>query len=200
MSTAPATSVRASLPVLPLPATERPRRAWWVTPVKWFALVVFVAIPIFSLMWPSLAGRVVWTVVVAALPLFIVLVGYHRWRDICPLAFFAQLAGLLRLPGRHRVPQRSELTYYYVAFAIFFLSLWLRLIATNGDGFALAVFLLALSLTALLAGAIYTGKSWCNYFCPLSFIEKIYTEPSSLLASSNSQCTKCTACKNPVPT
>lgn len=194
-----ASSVRASLPVLSHSVTENPRGEWWVAPVKWFALAVFVAIPIFSLLWPWLAGRVVWTVVVAAIPLFIVLIGYHRWRDICPLAFFAKLAGLLRLPGRHRLPQRSELTYYYVAFAIFFLSLWLRLIATNGDGVALALFLVTLWLTALVTGAIFTGKTWCNYFCPLSFIEKIYTEPSGLRTTSNSQCAKCTACKKSCP-
>ncbi len=202
MSTIPfpiATPVRASLPVLSLPATEKPRGEWWVAPVKWSALGVFLAIPIFSLLWPWLAGRVVWTVVVAAIPLFIVLVGYHRWREICPLAFFAKLAGLLRIPGRRRVSQRSELTYYYVAFVIFFLSLWLRLIATNGDGVALAVFLVSLCLVAMGSGAIYTGKTWCNYFCPLSFIEKIYTEPRGLRATSNSQCPKCTACKKSCP-
>ncbi|MCM3900479.1 MAG: cyclic nucleotide-binding domain-containing protein [Pyrinomonadaceae bacterium] len=194
-----ASPVRASLPVISIAATENPRGGWWVSPVKWTALGIFAAIPIFSLLWPRLAGRVVWTVVVAAIPLFIVLVGYHRWREICPLAFFAKLAGSLRVPGRRRVPQRSELTYYYVAFAIFFLSLWLRLIATNGDGVALALFLVSLLLVALVSGAIYTGKTWCNYFCPLSFIEKIYTEPRGLRATSNSQCPKCTACKKSCP-
>jgi hypothetical protein len=191
--------VRAALPVLSLPATEKSRGDWWVEPVKWSALGVFVAIPILSVWWPQLAGRVVWTVVVAAIPLFIVLVGYHRWRVICPLAFFAKLAGLLRIPGRHRVPQQLELTYYYVAFVIFFISLWLRLIATNGDGVALALFLVSLVLVAMVSGAIYTGKTWCNYFCPLSFIEKIYTEPRGLRPTSNSQCPKCTACKKSCP-
>src|SRR5688572_32835558 len=66
---------------------------WWVEPIKWAALIVFVAIPVFAHihMMESLAGRIVWTVVVAAIPLFIVLIGYHRWRRICPLAFFAQI-------------------------------------------------------------------------------------------------------------
>jgi hypothetical protein len=191
--------VRASLPVISQRVIEKEHGEWWIAPIKWSALGIFVAIPILSLLWPRLAGRVVWTVVVAAIPLFIVLVGYHRWREICPLAFFAKLASLLRIPGRHRVPQRSELTYYYVAFVIFFLSLWLRLIATNGDGVALALFLITLCLIALVAGATYTGKTWCNYFCPVSFIEKIYTEPRGLLTTANSQCPKCTACKKSCP-
>jgi hypothetical protein len=145
------------------------------------------------------AGGVVWTLVVASLPLFIVLVGYHRWRRICPLAFFAQLASTLRHPGTHRAGAWLEANYYYVAFTIFVVSLWLRLIATNGDGQAIAVFFGLLSLTALLFGLFYSGKTWCNYLCPLSFIEKIYTEPHGLRETRNSQCDKCTACKKSCP-
>jgi polyferredoxin len=56
-----------------------------------------------------------------------------------------------------------------------------------------------LALTALLAGVVYTGKTWCNYLCPLSFIEKIYTEPQGLRETPNSQCEPCTACKKACP-
>src|SRR5919199_1273687 len=113
---------------------------WWVEPIRWVALAVFMAIPIFSLLSEAYAGGVVWTVVIASLPVFIVLVGYHRWRRICPLAFFAQLPTRLKRPGAHRAGPWLEANYYYVAFAVFFVSLWLRLIATNGDGQAIAVF------------------------------------------------------------
>ena len=195
----PAVPVRIALPVLPYRVTEELKTEWWIAPIKWTALAVFIALPLFCLLFPWLAGRVVWTVVVAALPLFIVLVGYHRWRKICPLAFFAQLPSFLRFPGRHRASARLERVYYYVAFGVFFLSLWLRLIATNGDGAAVALFFVALSLIAFAVGARYTGKTWCNYFCPLSFIEKIYTEPHGLRETPNSQCPKCTACKKSCP-
>src|SRR5262249_1098345 len=144
-------------------------------------------------------GRLVWTVVVAALPLFIVLVGYHRWRRICPLAFFAQLPAHLRRPGTRRASSWLEGDYYTVAFSIFFASLLLRLTATNGNGRAIALFFIVLSVAALAVGALYTGKTWCNYICPLSFIEKIYTEPHGLRETANSQCAKCTACKNTCP-
>ncbi len=56
-----------------------------------------------------------------------------------------------------------------------------------------------LSLGALTVGALYTGKTWCNYICPVSFIEKIYTEPHGLRETRNSQCAKCTACKKACP-
>jgi hypothetical protein len=71
----------------------------WVEPVRQIALGVFVAVPILALLIPSIAGRVVWTILIAALPLFIVLIGFHRWRRICPLAYVAQIPGRLKRPG-----------------------------------------------------------------------------------------------------
>jgi hypothetical protein len=169
--------------------------------LKWIALVVFLAVPLFAhleVMQPY-AGRIVWTMVVASLPLFIVLIGYHRWRRICPLAFFAQIPVRLRRPGVKKASAWLEANYYYVAFVIFFVSLWIRLIATNGDGHAIAAFFVLIAMAALIFGAFYTGKTWCNYICPLSFIEKIYTEPHGLRETQNSQCAKCTACKKLCP-
>lgn len=181
--------------------TERASAAdlWWVECLRWIALAVFIALPIFAYFFPSLAGRVVWTIIVAALPLFIVLVGYHRWRRICPLAFFAQIPVRLRRPGTRRASAWSERNYYLIALAVFSFSLWLRLIATNGDGHAISVFFILLSMAALIIGTVYTGKTWCNYICPVSFIEKIYTEPHGLSQTENSQCQKCSACKNFCP-
>ena len=88
----PATPTSKSLPVA-AQKREAVDVEWWVEPIKWVALVVFLSVPLFAhlaVMQPF-AGRIVWTMVVAALPLFIVLVGYHRWRRLCPLAFFAQI-------------------------------------------------------------------------------------------------------------
>src|SRR6266436_5504675 len=123
-------------------------KVWWVEFLRWAALAVFVALPAFAYFYRGLAGRVIWTIVVAALPLFIVLVGYHRWRRICPLAFFAQIPVLLRRPGTRRASRWSETHYYFIALAVFFFSLWLRLIATNGDGHAITIFFVFLSLAA----------------------------------------------------
>lgn len=176
-----------------------PVEAWWVKSLRWLALAIFIALPIFAYFFQTIAGRVVWTVVVAALPLFIVLVGYHRWRRICPLAFFAQIPVRLRRPGTRRASAWLEANYYLVAFGVFFFSLWMRLIATNGDGHAIAVFFILLALVALIFGALFTGKTWCNHICPLSFIEKIYTEPQGLRETENSQCEKCSACKKFCP-
>lgn len=163
------------------------------------ALAIFVGLVVLGWFGQSLAGRVVWTVAVAALPLVIVLAGYHRWRSICPLAWFAKLPARLGRPGKRRASRRLQTNYYYVAFSIFFVALWLRLIAINGDGKALALFLVLISLAALAFGLLFTGKTWCNYVCPISFIEKVYTEPRGLRQTPNSQCPKCTACKPACP-
>ncbi|MEO6390867.1 MAG: cyclic nucleotide-binding domain-containing protein, partial [Pyrinomonadaceae bacterium] len=197
-SETPAANSRAALPVLAHQVKEAGDAAW-VQVLRWVALVVFLAVPVFCLLVPNLAGRVVWTVVVASLPLFIVLVGYHRWRVICPLAFVGQLASKFGHPGRRKMSKHWEIAYYYISGGIFFVSLWLRLIATNGDGTMLATFFIAISFAALVAGVLFTGKTWCNYLCPLSFIEKIYTEPHGLRDTGNSQCEKCTACKKSCP-
>ncbi|MFB3920845.1 MAG: cyclic nucleotide-binding domain-containing protein [Terriglobia bacterium] len=185
----------------PLPARRAPESthaARWAA-IRNCALAVFLALPVIGYLIPGIAGRAVWTVVLPVIPLFIVLAGYHRWREICPLAWFSQLAARLGRPGERRGAAWLQANYYFVAFGVFFFSLWLRLIATNGHGPALATFLLALSLAAFLYGALYTGKTWCNYICPVSFIEKIYTEPRGIRPISNSQCPKCTACKPACP-
>ena len=178
---------------------ETGRSEWWVGAVRWAALAVFVAIPVAAPFAQTIAGRAVWTVAVAALPLFIVLVGYHRWRRVCPLAFFAQLPGKLGRAGRRKAPAWLEENYYYLVVGVFVASLWLRLVATNGDGLALSAFFTLLTLAALASGLVFTGKTWCNHLCPVSFVEKIYTEPHGLRETDNSQCDKCTACKRFCP-
>jgi hypothetical protein len=172
----------------------RPEAAW-VERIHYAALVVFPGLILFSFLVPALAGRIFWTVAIASLPLFVVVAGYHRWRRICPLAFVAQLPARLGLAGERRAGSWLQAHAYHVVFAIFLASLWLRLIATNGDGYALAIFLLAICVAAIGVGFVFTGKTWCNYVCPVSFVEKLYTEPRGLRDTPNSQCRTCTACR-----
>ncbi|MBZ5657972.1 MAG: 4Fe-4S binding protein [Acidobacteriia bacterium] len=171
----------------------------WVETIRQIALVVFFAVPLVGVLFPARAGRLVWTVTIAALPLFIVLVGYHRWRRICPLSFFSRLPNRLGWSGSRKASAWLEANYYLVAFTVFLACLWLRLVATNGNGHAIAVFFVMITMAAFAFGMLFTGKTWCNHVCPVSFIEKIYTEPRSLLETPNSQCPKCTGCKKSCP-
>lgn len=176
-----------------------PSDAWWVTPVRRAALVVFLGLIAFSVVDRSRAGRVFWTVAVASLPLIFVLAGYHRWRRICPVGVLAQLPARFGLGGHRRAGRWMQRNAYYISFAVFLVSLWLRLVATNGDGYAIAAFLLMLSAAAIAVDAIFTGKTWCNYVCPVLFVEKLYTEPRGLRDTPNSQCVTCTACRPACP-
>jgi len=135
----PAAPTARTLPLAGQSQTETDNEQW-VEPIRWVALAVFVVLPVFAFFVQRFAGRVVWTVMIAALPLFIVLIGYHRWRRICPLAFFSQIPVMLRRPGTLKASEWLERNYYYVSFAVFFFSLWLRLIATNGSGASISIF------------------------------------------------------------
>jgi hypothetical protein len=178
---------------------EAVRDAGWVTYVRAAALVVFIGLIACGLLVPHLAGRLTWTVAIALLPLFIVAAGYHRWRRVCPLALVAQAPASLGAAGERRAGRWLQAHGYRLAFGIFAGSVWLRLVSTNGDGYAIAGFLLAISLAAFVTGLLYTGKTWCNYVCPISFIEKLYTEPRGLRETPNSQCATCTACRPACP-
>lgn len=186
-------------PESPQPSAVAEPGERWVAILGRIALLTFCAVPLAGFLLPRIAGRIVWTVVVASLPLFIILAGYHRWRRICPLAYFARLPARWNRGGSRRAGPWLESNYPLVAFGIFFISLWLRLVATNGDGRAIALFFLLLAAAALAFGLLYTGKTWCNFICPVSFVEKIYTEPQGLRETPNSQCARCTACKKSCP-
>jgi hypothetical protein len=192
----------SALPVLqaPLPASKVALAdPAWLRRLGSFALATFLAVPLFSLLVPRYAGRLLWTVVIAALPAFIVLLGYHRWRKICPLALVSQLPIKFGHGGKRKISGSWEKNYYYITASVFLVSLWLRLIATNGDGSAIAGFFIGIALFAFVIGSVFTGKTWCNFVCPVSFIEKLYTEPHGLRDTPNSACPKCTACKHSCP-
>jgi hypothetical protein len=174
---------------------------WWLAPLRWALLAVWVAIPVFLYfgIGRPVAAQVLWSVCIAGLPLFILLIGYHRWRRVCPLAVFSQIPIMLRRPGTRRASPWLEENYYFIIFGLLLAGLWLRLTFVNGVGQASAVFLFLISCAAMAAGAIFTGKTWCNYLCPVSLIEKINTEPSGLRQTPSSQCAKCTACKKACP-
>ena len=143
--------------------------------------------------------RIFWTMLLPLLPVGIVLMGFHVWRNICPLAFFGQLGRRLNRGRQRRVPSWLESWFFLVTFGILLVLLVLRLVATNGDRLWLSGLLVVLALAALATNATFTGKTWCNFICPVGFVERAYTEPRSLRPTKNSQCDTCTACKRHCP-
>src|SRR5690606_31028437 len=105
--------------------------------------------------------------------------------------------------------------FFVITFVFLALMLVFRHVGTNGDGVWLGSLLIALAVLALVTNRIFTGKTWCNFLCPVGMVERIYAEPNSLppnpdepddtkssptaWAIGNSQCVKCTACKKNCP-
>jgi len=143
--------------------------------------------------------RAFWTMLLPLLPVSIVLMGFPNWRRVCPLAYFGEIGRAVNRGTQRRVPKWLERWFFVVTFGFLLAMLVLRLVATNGDGRWLAGLLVGLALAAALTNWIFTGKTWCNFFCPVGMVERIYTEPNSLPEVSNSQCVRCTACKKHCP-
>jgi hypothetical protein len=161
-------------------------------------VVGYAAFVVFGLT-SDLQPRLFWTVLLPLLPISIVLMGFANWRNICPLAFFGEIGRTLNRGKQRHVPKWLERGFFVVTFSILLAMLVLRLVATNGDGAWLSGLLVGLAVAALLSNWAFTGKTWCNFICPVGLVERIYTEPRSLPTTANSQCIRCTACKSSCP-
>ena len=147
------------------------------------------------------APRFFWTIGLPFAPMFMVVFGYYVWRRLCPLSLFAKVGAMLPRTKQRRVPAWAERWGMMMIFSIMFVCLGIRHLFINGSGVFLASFLLLIGICAFLVGATFTGKTWCNFFCPVGIIEKTYLEPTGMGPSrgENSQCKKCTACKKHCP-
>jgi len=145
------------------------------------------------------APRVFWTMLLPLLVLAIVIAGFHRWRAVCPLATLGSVGHRIASDAERRVPDWLERWHLLLPFALLVTMLLVRLVATNGDGRWLAGLLLLLALTAIGVNARFTGKTWCNFVCPVGFVERLYTDSGTLVRGGRSQCERCTACKKSCP-
>ena len=190
------------MPTAPQPRTPAPKappEPALRTAVRAAGLLVLVGAGPLALLHP-LGVRIVWAVAVAALPLGIVLAGYHAWRRVCPLAFFATLGQRLKHQSKRKAGEWLGRHHLDVQAALLAGALALRHLGANEAPWALALLFVAVILAALTVGFLYTGKTWCNHLCPVGLVEKLYLEPTQLAApEGNSQCSACTACKKNCP-
>ncbi|MDX1642715.1 MAG: cyclic nucleotide-binding domain-containing protein [Thermoanaerobaculia bacterium] len=167
--------------------------------VRRVLVVGYVALIVLGFLVPW-QPRLFWTMLLPILVVAIVLMGFANWREICPLAAFGAIGQRLNRGEQRRVPDWMERWFFVVTFGVLAAMLALRLVATNGDGLWVAALLLGLAVAAAVTNSIFTGKTWCNFVCPVGMVERIYTEPGSLLPGRhNSQCVRCTACKKYCP-
>jgi len=182
--------------------------------VRAVGVLIWIAIPICLFLWPQNGmapyvewpgTRIVWTIIVAFLPIGIVAVGYYNWRQSCPLMFFARMSEWIGWPDQRSTPARQRRrrfvppwvarNYPLITWGMLFILLTLRILVINSDTRALAWTFIGLLTLAMFVGFVYTGKSWCNFFCPVSIVEKIYTDGDRPQWRENSQCPTCTRCK-----
>jgi hypothetical protein len=180
----------------------------------------------------ALGATSFWGLVVPMSIFILSIFGHELWRRICPLSFLSQLPRSLGLSRQlKRVNEKTgkiryELAkvkpeswlgrnYLYLQFGFLYLGLCARILFINSDRLALAVWFIVTILAAIAVGYLYGGKSWCNYFCPMAPVQKIYSEPGGLFSSkahqSDRQITQsmcrividgkeqsaCVACQNP---
>ena len=126
----------------------------------------------------ALGARLFWGIVIPAAVVCLLLFGARFWRQVCPLAWIVQLPRILglQLNKQHTISRSSWLAtnFPYVTFGLFFLGLNVRLLFVNSDRLGLGIALLVISLAALISGFWFSGRTWCQYFCPMIGVEMIY--------------------------
>lgn len=147
----------------------------------------------------QLGAPIFWGIVVPSGVFILLVFGHELWRRICPLSFLSQIPRALGKQRQkkqtdksgkvrseiYKVPKNSWLArnYLYLQLSLLFLGLCGRILFYNSDRLVLGSFLIFTILAAIFVGYWYGGKSWCNYFCPMSPVERIYGEPRGLLNS-----------------
>lgn len=181
----------------------------------------------------ALGAPIFWGSIVPSAIFILLVFGHELWRRICPLSFLSQIPRALgwQRQFKRTDPKNSKVryelakvkkdswlgrNYLYMQFGLLYIGLCSRILFINSDRLALGLWLVATIGAAIAVGYLYGGKSWCQYFCPMAPVQKIYAEPAGLLASkahaSEQQITQsmcrivneegkeqsaCVACQNP---
>ncbi|MBD2187580.1 cyclic nucleotide-binding domain-containing protein [Pseudanabaena mucicola] len=179
-----------------------------------------------------LGAPIFWGMIVPSSIFILLVFGHELWRRICPLSFLSQIPRALGWQRqikrtdsktgkiRYEIPKVKKdswlgKNYLYLQFGLLFIGLCSRILFINGNAIALGLWLLMTIAAAITVGYLYGGKTWCNYFCPMAPVQKVYAEPSALLATkahmsdrtiTQSMCrtitdskeqSACVACQNP---
>lgn len=147
-----------------------------------------------------MGARIFWTMLIPIVPMFLMLFGHEAWRRICPLSLSTQLAQIFGFQSKSsvfnrktgQVEKRMRLLkaetfmgryLWFIQFGFLWAGITSRLLFMNSDRIFLACFLLSIIGMAVVVGFFFGGKTWCNYICPISVVQKVYTGPGGLLES-----------------
>ena len=168
-----------------------PRRAWRY--VRLLSLAGYAALVVTLFADPADGLSALWNVIIPLLPaLFFVAPGV--WRNLCPLAAANQTPRVLGLTRGLKAPRWLAERGHFVAITGFLVAVGLRKAVLNTHAFVLALVLIAVITTALVAGLTYRGKSgWCSSICPLLPVQRLYGQ-TPFVTSPNSHCDPCVGC------
>jgi len=140
----------------------------------------------------SIGARAFWTMILPLVPLFLMIFGHEAWRRLCPLSALMQIPRLLGIQRRETVTdprtgkseKRVRLVkatgflakyFWFVQFGLLWVGLSFRLLFINSDRLSLAIFFSSVIVAAMAVGYLFGGKTWCQYICPISPVQKFYT-------------------------
>ncbi|MBE9030331.1 calcium-binding protein [filamentous cyanobacterium LEGE 11480] len=142
------------------------------------------------------AMPIFWNYVVPGSILVLLVCGHEVWRRVCPLAFISQLPSAIgwqrqtksspdKKSSRGKIAPQSWLgrNYLYLQFALLYVGLCARLLLMNAEAIALGIWLIGTMIAALVVGYLYVGKSWCQYFCPMAPVQKVFSQPTGIFTS-----------------
>jgi hypothetical protein len=148
----------------------------------------------------ALGTTIFWGAVVPSSIFILLIFGHDLWRRICPLSFLSQIPRALGWQRQfQRVNEQTGKTrlelakikpdswlgrnYVYLQFGLLFVGLCARILLINADRTALFLWFGATIVAAITVGYLYGGKTWCNYFCPMAPVQRIYAEPGGFFNS-----------------
>jgi CRP-like cAMP-binding protein len=148
----------------------------------------------------TIVPTILWGVILPSVVFILLVFGHELWRRICPLSFLSQIPRALTWQRQFRRENsttgkvRYELAkvksdswlgrkYPYVQFGWLFAGLCGRILFFNANQLVLGGWLLFTCICAVSVGYLYSGKSWCNYFCPMAPVQRIYSMPNGLLGN-----------------
>jgi len=170
----------------------------FINSLRILTMAIFLAlVPI--LFYYDFGTSLVWTILIPLLPVALLIIGFSRWRDICPLAMISKISQKMNFIQKRKVPKWFENNFWAFQYGFLFIALCLRLTTLNYHNDLLGTFFILVVLGAFFINLFYTGKSWCNFFCPVGAVEKIYTISNSKNYMLDSACSTCTACKKNCP-
>jgi NAD-dependent dihydropyrimidine dehydrogenase PreA subunit len=162
-----------------------------------FGAGLSLADPLQPQMARKLMHQLIWTAV-GFVPVFVLLFGFGQWRSICPLASLSQLASKFRRDTKMRpIPAKLRLAGQWAPTLGLAIVVYLRLLGMNALPMALGAWLLGMASAAALYGALWGGRTWCHYVCPMGVVEHLFEQASGREGKQDnlSMCSPCVQCK-----